>query len=220
MPIPIGNPEAALALAQFYDLKGKVGLSHDEILVGVTIVGSLVELQSAPVVGQFDPFLRGVQPYGSFIGILGPAPGSRPGIQLINPTLSGQLWRVEHIYGNPGVVGGGGGTPLDFEIYGHEPDLGVPAAVFPSNLPARTRDGRSSPTFFTNVGSQGQVASEFPGGGHGQIGQFTTSTTNTSNRTWEQEFKYVMPPDGSFVLQTRNDNNFHFLGVHFTTEPL
>ncbi len=219
-PIPIGNPKTALALANFFDLKGKVGLVHDEVVVPVSLVGSLVTIEAATQ-AETDPDSGALfkRPYASFVGITGGLPGLRPGIQLINPTSSGELWRIEHIYAHPEVATEGTGAPLMWELYGHEPDLGVPAKVFPNILPARTRDGRSSPSFFLDVGSSGQVATEFPGGGHGQIGQIS-SIQQLVQRAHELPFEYVLPPDGSFVIQTRNDNNFSFLGIHFTIESL
>lgn len=41
-PIPIGDPDTALALALRYNLKGKIGLQHDEIVVPVSLMADLV----------------------------------------------------------------------------------------------------------------------------------------------------------------------------------
>ncbi len=50
-PIPIGNPRTALRLSTRYDLKGKVGLQHDEILVGVSL---MEDLTPAPPAMEFE----------------------------------------------------------------------------------------------------------------------------------------------------------------------
>lgn len=44
-PIPIGNPETARRLTNRYDLKGKVGLNHDEVVVPVSL---LEDVRPAP----------------------------------------------------------------------------------------------------------------------------------------------------------------------------
>lgn len=219
-PIPIGNPETALALAEEYDLKGKVGLSHDEVIVPVTIARSLIPLGAAAG-GNAPPFIGvlGPQPYASFINQSVSGPGTFGGIQLRNPADSGQLWIVSHVYaGSNGVLLLG--APTVVSLYGAEPDL-APGAVYGNPLPARTRDGRSIPTFYTDVGTFGTVGTQFPGG-HGQIGQINQVQVVSSNPGPSPEipFRYVLPPGGSFVIQTTDDNNVSTYGLHFTTEPL
>lgn len=220
-PIPIGSPETALALAQEYDLKGKVGLSHDEVIVPVTIARSLIPL-GQEAAAKAPPFLGslGPQPYGSFVNQGVSGVNTFGGLQLLNPLSSGQLWIVSHVYaGSHTTLFLGTTTPVS--LYGAEPDIS-PGTVYGNALPARTRDGRSTPTFYTDVGSFGTVATQFPGG-HGQVGQMNlmqTSGTVEGVLAGEIAFRYVIPPGGSFVIQTTDDNNLQMYGVHFTIEPL